>query len=242
MIDQGPDMNLKFIFSFHDLCPETLPRAMNFLTMLADHGQKKNLLLIIPGLFKDDASIDELKKLLQKFPETELAGHGWTHKIIRKTSIYHYIHSIFISRGVGEHLSLSETEIFEIINSCHGWFIKHDLPTPKLYVPPAWAMGRIRRNVLDNLPFRYYEYQSGIYDRKLKQFKYIPVIGFEADTLTRQIFLTGWNYINMKISRYLGSVRVAVHPFDLELKLSNNLKETIQTGSRDDKDNKDGKI
>ena len=224
MVSRSPDI----IFSFHDLCPETMPMALELLTLLAEHGKKETTLLIIPGLFKNSASIGELKKLLRKFPGARSAGHGWSHKTVRKTTVYHYLHSKLISRDVGEHLSRSEAEIYELINSCHGWFATHDLPEPELYVPPAWAMGKISRNTIDTLPFRYYEYQSGIYDRKLKRFQYIPVIGFEADTRARQAALIIWNYFNIKISKYAGSLRVAIHPFDLELKLGSDLKELIR--------------
>lgn len=219
---------VNFIFSFHDLCPQTIPMAMAVLAMLKDHGKKEITLLLIPGLFKDNSSLRELQKLLEKYPDAELAGHGWSHKIVRKKSAYHHIHSMIISRDVGEHLSLPEAEIYHLINSCHGWFADHDLPKPEIYVPPAWAMGNISRSSLDSLPFRYYEYQFGVYDSQFKKFHHLPVIGFEADTKIRQTALIAWNYFNLKIGHYCHSLRVAIHPFDLDLKLSSDLKEIIR--------------
>ena len=129
-----------------------------------------------------------------------LAGHGWHHKTQRIDSWSHRIHSALLSRDVAEHLALDDDTILALMNRCHRWFCEHGFHPPDLYVPPAWAMGRISNNRLSDSPFRYFEMTSGLFDSQSMRRVNLPLAGFEADTVSRATFLRGWNRLNRTMS------------------------------------------
>jgi predicted deacetylase len=97
------------------------------------------------------------------------------------------------------------------------------LPAPSLYVPPAWAMGRISRAGLRKLPFRYYETISGVYDAQADRFIRLPLLGFEADTRIRATALKLSNVLNRRLANAHRELRFAIHPTDFELYLARDL-------------------
>ncbi|WP_206054911.1 hypothetical protein [Nitrosococcus wardiae] len=92
-----------------------------------------------------------------------IAGHGWSHRVERIGGLRHCLHSLLLSRKAGEHLALEDedNDIAHLIARCHAWFQDHRLGSPDLYVPPAWAMGRLKWERLRSFPFRYYEVFGG---------------------------------------------------------------------------------
>jgi predicted deacetylase len=95
-------------------------------------------------------------------------------------------------------------------------------------VPPAWAMGSIFRSQLRTLPFRYFEYFSGVYDGKTERFYRLPLVGYEADRPWRVAPLRLWNAINLALARHTGLLRIAIHPHDLHIRLSNQLIKILE--------------
>ncbi len=213
-----------FFITIHDLSPAVIPQVRDVLFFLRNNGKQAAVLLVIPGLFQSEEDLLSLKKLLADFPFVTLAGHGWKHRAVANKNLYHRLHSLFISRQVAEHLSLPEGELSRLIEKSFSWFVENGFPAPELYVPPAWAMGKISRTSLQKLPFRYYEYQHGIYDSVRDEFVFLPLVGFEADTSWRRVALDLWNKINFYwASGRRKCLRVAIHPFDLQLKLADDL-------------------
>jgi len=208
------------LVSVHDLMPETLPAVLEVLTFLERHACPPVTLLVVPGGAWSRPQLDTLRALARQ--GHALAGHGWRHRIARLGGPGHWLHSRLISRNVAEHLALDEDGIAQLIGRCFDWFADAGLDTPTLYVPPAWAMGRIARARLAALPFRYYEVLSGVYDADEGRFRRLPLLGYEADTGLRASVLRLSNAANRALAGDR-PIRIAIHPLDLGLHLSDDL-------------------
>lgn len=211
------------IVSVHDVMPETLPRVKEIIGLLERMRAFPVTLLVVPGRQWSKRAIADLNALQAN--GYELAGHGWDHICGEKTSHWHRLHGQLISGNEAEHLSLCTPAICGRIQACYRWFEETGLAPPMLYVPPAWAMGRISGKVLDVLPFRLYETQLGIYDSTAGLFTQLPVAGYMADTPFRFTALKLTNLVN----RYLFSrpLRIAIHPQDLSLPMARDLKQHL---------------
>lgn len=206
------------LVSIHDVMPATLARVEQILQALPP---RPVCLLVVPGL---DWSADQLDTLHRWQREGhELAGHGWLHHAARIETLYHRAHSLLISRQVAEHLSLDETEIAALIRRNHAWWVDHGFEPPDLYVPPAWAMGRIRPARLRELPFRLYEDTGGVLDGPTGRYARLPLAGFEADRRWRALFLRPWNALNRRLSTPSRPLRLSIHPSDFDYLLADQL-------------------
>lgn len=214
-----------WLVSVHDLMPGTIAAVKNVVQRLDTHEVTPLTLLVVPGVPWSDADIEWLRERQDR--GDRLAGHGWSHRAQAPRGIYDRLHRRFFSRGVAEHLPLSAGDIARLIERCHEWFVSRDLVAPDLYVPPAWAMGRISRRRLRDLPFRRYETLSGVYDATDDRFERVPLIGFEADTPFRALSLRLSNGLNRAAAGWHGRLRVAIHPHDLELRLRDDLARLV---------------
>jgi len=207
------------VVSVHDVMPETMGNVSEIMGTLRQLRIAPATLLVVPGRAWDEANLAQLRRWHSE--GHELAGHGWSHTCPKPTNIYHRLHSRFISRNVAEHLALDESEILQLINRCHAWFIEQGLPAPLLYVPPAWAMGKMRMRRLGLSPFRYFEYLNGVYDADADFFAHTPLSGYEADTAIRANVLSVLNALNLRLCGLSGRpLRLSIHPHDFGLKLS----------------------
>lgn len=204
--------------SIHDVAPNTLDLVERMLDALQAAGVGRVMLLVIPGLPWTEPELNRLRRWFAAGHAP--AGHGWTHHVEHRRGWYHKLHGMALSRHVAEHLALDADGIAELIRRNHAWFGEHDLPSPRHYVPPAWAMGRISRERLDALPFDTYETLGGVYDSTRHHFNRMPVQGFEADTRFRALALRIFNAWNRTRK---GRMRLALHPRDLDLYLSPQL-------------------
>jgi len=209
------------IASVHDVMPETLSRVEHLTARLENAGLQPVLLLVVPGRNWQEADLARLRTLAGR--GHELAGHGWHHAIEGYRNIYHRLHGLLLSRRAAEHLALDGKAIADLIRACRRWFDRHDLPAPRTYVPPAWAIGTIGRHELANLGFRYYETLTGIYDVETDRMQRLPLLGFEADTKGRRTALRASNALNLLLARCTGRARLAIHPYDAELLLADDL-------------------
>lgn len=222
---------MKSLVSIHDLMPDTLKRVLEIEQRLRNLKvpSDKVYLLVVPGLAWKPKQLATLKALQND--GYQLAGHGWLHHIHKKTSLKHYFHSAFISRNVAEHLSLSRAEITDMLLMNFEWFAEQGLRDPELYVPPAWAMGKMNKQNLSAMPFKYYEYSSGIYNVPLDDFRTLPLTGYEADRLWRVPILLGWNSLNLKWLAKSTPLRISIHPYDFEYYLKNTITQDIERSS-----------
>jgi predicted deacetylase len=213
------------LLSIHDVMPETLDKVRSLADLLVESGSLPCALLVVPGCDWTSRELDMLRELrAQGF---DLAGHGWLHKCV-PVSLRHKLHSLFFSRNVAEHLALDSHGIETLLRNCHKWFTDHDFVSPTLYVPPAWAMGRIARARLRELPFEQYEFLWGIYDALADRVTHMPVVGFEADTLLRTLALRPLNAANRIAAGLNGhTLRISVHPHDLENRLATDLRRLL---------------
>lgn len=202
----------KLLISVHDVTPETLPAVRDLIETIERKGRRPATLLVVPGRDWQPRQIDELRRFVDR--GHELAGHGWSHCAPSIRGLWRRLHSLSVSRDDPEHLSYDGAGIAELIRRCRGWFDDHRLGEPQLYVPPAWAMGRIRRLDIRRLGFRFFEYTSGYYDARIGVFLRVPIVGFEADTALRAGFRRLWNRHHCDASHRHGWLRVAIHPDD----------------------------
>ena len=218
----------RLVVSIHDVMPGTLDKTEALCTLLRESGIGTVTLLVVPGTGWNAATLERLRELVSN--GAILAGHGWTHHAPRIRGWYHRLHSLLISRDAAEHLSLDADGIRDLILRNHAWFRDNDLPMPTLYVPPAWAMGRLSAAELGGLPFDCFETLSGVYDRRAGRFLRSPMVGYEADNLFRALSCRAWNAINLLAAGHSRPVRVAIHPHDLDLRLSADLRALIDRG------------
>ncbi|MFP4584579.1 MAG: polysaccharide deacetylase family protein [Desulfococcaceae bacterium] len=218
----GRDGSLRAIVSIHDVMPETLEPVGRILDLLERAGVSPATMLVVPGRDWSGRQI----ALLRSWESAGciLAGHGWVHQVFERKTLFHQLHGRFLSRGAAEHLSLDRCAARALVRRCHHWFGEHDLTPPDLYVPPAWAMGPLRRRDLSDLPFESYETAGGIYMTSRNRFCQLPLAGFEADIPIRAAILRPWNQMNVAVARSSRlPLRIAIHPFDLELKLRDEI-------------------
>lgn len=217
----------KALISVHDLMPETLPAVRKTLRLLERQRLAPITLLVVPGRDWSREGIDTLRSL-----ERDgycLAGHGWRHRAERLGGLYHRLHSLFLSRQVAEHLALDRAGIIALINRCHAWFGEQGLRPPTLYVPPAWAIGRVSDAELRRAcPFALYERFDGVIDSASERFRALPLLGYEADNALRAPVLKLWNRWSWRRARDNSlPIRIGIHPHDLELRLADQLKRDL---------------
>lgn len=202
--------------------PGTLDDVREIIQFLEGHGTGPVTLLIVPGRKWEKSGISFLKEL--ENDGYKLAGHGWTHQRLRTASFAHGVHSRLMSRDYAEHLSLEREEIMNIVRRSYGWFQKEGLKPPILYIPPAWAIGKISKNDLKELPFRFYETMMRIHDSDTGSSSKLPLVWFNADTSLRVFSSHVSNALNKAIGALSNQpVRIAVHPIDLRLGFASHL-------------------
>lgn len=221
------------IVSIHDLMPETMDRVETILDWLREHGRPQVTLLVVPGKPWSQKGIGRLRDLAAM--GHVLAAHGWHHQTsIRRWK--HQIHAMLISRNVAEHLDLDATGIIHLMQRSHDWFAKQQLPSPHLYVPPAWALGSITPDQLAALPYQQIETTRSLYQRgsanTFRKNTY-PLTGYEADTPLRASFLRLWNSHQARSAQRSGRpLRISIHPDDLRLRLTDQLESQLRAVDR----------
>lgn len=222
------------LVSIHDVMPGTLPRVERILDWLQARGVPPVTLLVVPGCPWEPAQIGRLRQLAAA--GHPLAAHGWRHTT-QPRRLYHRLHAALISRQVAEHLDLDSREILELLHRSRDWFGENDLPRPELYVPPAWALGPLRRTDLAKAPFEMIETTRGLIhlqadasaDPAMIHFQKLPLTGYEADTPLRECFLRRWNAAQAALAaRHSRPLRISIHPDDLQLRAADQLEAQIQ--------------
>jgi predicted deacetylase len=217
---------LTALVSIHDVTSATLPEVMRIIEVLNGLGIPPATLLVVSGGEWTAKQLATLRHLQNK--GFAIAGHGWTHRCSMIKTLEHKIHSMIISRNAAEHLSLESEQIVDIIHRCYRWFQESDIKAPELYIPPAWAIGKISRKTLKDLPFKMYECLSGIYDSQTDSFLHLPLVGYEADSRFRTRVLRTLNLINYGLAATLGlPLRIAIHPFDFRMGMGSDLKARL---------------
>lgn len=211
---------MRVLISVHDVMPATRADVLDVLEWLQERQLGPAVLLVVPGSGWTDEGVRWLRSL--ESAGHELAGHGWRHAIDRYGSLAHRVHGALISRRVAEHLALDEEAVAALVARCHSWFAEAGLRLPRLYVPPAWAMGALGPAQLRRLPFAAYEDLGGF--RRVDGTRVdVPVAGFEADRSWNLPFLRAFNRVARLRAGRGGLLRVAIHPRDLRLPMARDL-------------------
>ena len=214
------------LVSIHDVMPHTMDRVEQILAFCARQGIPPVTLLVVPGCDWQPAHLDRLHRLAEQ--GHELAAHGWHHRIAGFGGLYHRIHSALISRQVAEHLALAPDGVAELMQRSHRWFPAHGLPAPTLYVPPAWALGRLPQGGLAALPYSHIETLRGLLAVDGGRLHRLPLMGFEADTRWRAIALRAWNgRQKARARRQSRPLRIGIHPYDFDLQLADDLRSLL---------------
>ncbi len=222
---------LSYAVSIHDVMPQTLPRVAELLALLGHHQIPAIRLLVVPG---KNWSADQIKRLhnWQAAGHT-LAAHGWHHRASHIRGLRHRLHSVLISRDVAEHLALSGKDIQALMIRSAHWFEYNGLERPQVYVPPAWALGSISTAQLKATGYRHVEVTAGEIDIASGRMTMQPLVGFEADTRLRALSLQAWNLSQIKLAKLSGTtLRIAIHPQDLQLRLGHSLRRIVQCAGR----------
>ena len=216
------------LLSIHDVMPETLDRVERILELCEAAGTPPVTLLVVPGRAWQAEDIDRLRTWQQA--GHELAAHGWHHRIPHYGGVYHRLHSAVLSRNVAEHLALSPEDVVALMTRSHAWFARHGLPAPSLYVPPAWALGRLPAGAFSRLPFARIEVLRGLIELPAGRLEALPLVGFEADTAWRAAVLGGWNRLQQRRARARRRpLRIGIHPDDPDLRLGQQLRELLRS-------------
>lgn len=213
------------LVSIHDVMPDTIDRVQRILDWLDARGAPPPLLLVVPGKPWSTAGLQRLAAW-----NTEgcaLAAHGWNHQT-QPRKPYHRLHAALLSRNVAEHLDHGATGVVDLMRRSHAWFAQNGLPAPEVYVPPAWALGKVSSTALEALPFRVIETTRGLVFPGAGR-RILPLAGFEADTAWREAFLRRWNRAQSRRATRSGRpLRISIHPDDLELRLADQMDTLIR--------------
>ncbi|MFN3712577.1 MAG: polysaccharide deacetylase family protein [Alcanivoracaceae bacterium] len=222
---------MRALLSIHDVMPSSRGAIAELLAQLyvsvpALRPQDITL-LVVPGAQWREDDLLWLHRLVQA--GHPLAGHGWCHRAPERRTLSHHLHSLLLSRDAAEHLSRPESELVALMLRCHAWFEQHELPLGPLYVPPAWAVGKLRANTLAAMPFRLLENLSGVMSLRHGSSIRLPLAGYEADTAWRAAFLSVSNAIHFRAAILLDRpIRIGLHPFDLRYRLGNQLLDDLR--------------
>jgi uncharacterized protein len=217
------------LWSLHDVAPASFDRAERIVDALTAAGVRQIAILIIPSGTWSGDQLDSLRSWERD--GHVLGAHGWTHRSLPPRGVYHRLHSALFSRDVAEHLSRPAADVRKIVAQGERWFGEAGLTPPRLYVPPAWAMGAMPLAAFHGTSFRWIETLTGIYDATNGRHRRLPLVGFEADTRFRAASLRVSNAANTALaSAVRRPLRVAVHPNDFELLLSGDLRRLLASG------------
>jgi len=210
------------------MCPSTLERGRAILQHLASAGVRDVAVLVMPGVEPwDDASLEALQDLSRQ--GYTLVAHGWTHHAPPPRTAFERVHSAVISKDAAEHFGKDGSEVLELMNRSHAWFGEHGLPSPRFYVPPAWAVGRLPRKRLAETPFDFVETLDGFYDTRRARGQKLPLLCYEAVGPLEAAGLRVTNLLNMTLAKKLSRpVRISVHPRDFELLLAADLERLLE--------------
>ena len=213
------------LLSIHDVMPATLGRAEDLVGLVRRHHAGPVTLLVVPGAGWSDGSLQRLERLTDA--GCEVAGHGWSHRAARVRGLHHRLHAALISRGVAEHLALDRDGARSLVRGCYDWFAQQGLPSPTLYVPPAWALGPLDPVRDRDLPFPLWEDLAGIRYPGRAGRRWLPLAGFEADTPLRAAVVRMVNGLGFRLAAGARPLRFAIHPGDLDLMLAADLRTAI---------------
>jgi predicted deacetylase len=217
----------RVIISLHDVMPETFRRMEEIIKYLRDHRIPPIALLVVPGRAWKPQQIKRLHKLADV--GYELVAHGWRHHTDHWGGPWHRLHGAVFSRRVAEHLTLDSAGIRELMCRSHAWFADHQLPSPCLYVPPAWALGPIRREDLARTPFRRVEGLRGLLNPRTGEWQRLPMIGFDAASRWRALAIRVWNTrSSAQAHRRSLPLRLSLHPEDFHRCLAAHVRETLE--------------
>jgi len=212
--------------SVHDVMPESLDRVDAIVQRLEGAGHQHVTLLIVPG--KDWSRSDLAKLRAWDARGHRLAGHGWHHVARSERTLYHKLHALVLSRDAAEHLSQSRDALLDLLARNYSWFAQHDLPSPNLYVPPAWAAGRVGYRDVAAAGFDWLETLTGLRHCVSGDFQSLPLVGFEADTVARARGLRRFNAVMEKLASPRRPLRVSIHPYDFDYHLAQDLSALIE--------------
>ena len=216
---------MKALISIHDVMPGTMTEVAELLKICRSSGVQQVTLLVVPGLDWQSEQIDQLRQWQKS--GCELAAHGWVHRCVSKKTFWHLLHGLILSRGVAEHLSLNPKEIVDLMQKSCNWFVKNGFDQPSLYVPPAWALGSISKRGLRSCGYTWVETLSGVVFTQTGQTKRLPLVGFEADTFTRELALRVLNNVVLWMPTNK-PLRISIHPYDHKLRMVKSLPAILQ--------------
>lgn len=216
----------RILVSIHDVMPGNLDAVAECLQWATDCGLANIDLLVVPGLPWTQTQLQRLRAW--QAGGHRIAAHGWVHRAAHIRGFYHQLHSRLLSRDVAEHLALEAGQILPFIARSLDWFARHEFGEIGLYVPPAWALGRMSKADFACCPVAWIETTGGIWYCPERRFERIALCGYEADTLWRRVLLRSWNAGQWAALRVGRRLRISIHPLDTKLQLAAQLRAHLK--------------
>lgn len=214
----------KLLFSLHDVTPRHFDRLLLIDKFLDEAGiGNRYAMLVVPDFWK--------KWPIEAFPEfrswlktkadagVEIVLHGFTH--IDETdhsTLADRFKAHFLTAREGEFLGLSREEATSRL--IHGRRILETLTGQPItsFIAPAWLYGEAARTALHDLGFTIAEDHWSVWNPLTRQvFVHSPVISYASRSRPRVLSSIAWSRIATTALAPLDTVRVALHPHDLDV-------------------------
>jgi predicted deacetylase len=214
----------KLLFSLHDVTPRHFDRLRRIDKFLDETGiGSRYAMLVVPDFWK--------KWPIEAFPEfgswlrskadagVEMVLHGFTHiDEAAHAGLADRFKATFLTAREGEFLGLDREQATSRL--IHGRRILENLTgqTITSFIAPAWLYGDAAKTALHDLGFTIAEDHWSVWNPVTRQvFVHSPVISYASRSRPRVVSSLVWSRIATGALAPLDTVRVALHPHDLDV-------------------------
>ncbi len=214
----------KLLFSVHDVSPRHFDRLRRIDKFLDDVGlANRYAMLVVPDFWK--------KWPIEGFPEfqswlrtkadagVEIILHGFNHlDDTRHASLGDRFKASFLTAREGEFLGLSREEATSRL--IHGRRVLEAATGREItsFIAPAWLYGEAAKTALHDLGFTIAEDHWRVWSPMTNHVLLrSPVISYASRSKARVASSIAWSRIATTALKPLDTVRVALHPHDLDV-------------------------
>ena len=211
-------MRPSLVVSIHDVAPSTAWAARAWVEEL-DRRHVPATLLVVPGPWEGPplrldrdlvAWLHERRAL-----GDEIAQHGWTHRRVAGAPAWRRAVASVAARGCAEFWSLDTREAKRRIVLGRDVLERAGFGAVG-FTPPGWLASRPTLEVLTELGYEYATTRSAVLDLSTGATYRVPALsqrpGAAGEAIGRTV-VDGWA---RRLVRHGASVRVALHPLDLD--------------------------
>jgi predicted deacetylase len=214
----------KLLFSLHDVTPRHFDRLLKIDKFLDDIGiANRYAMLVVPDFWKEWP--------IQGFPEfqswlrakadagVEIVLHGFTHiDESSHSTLVDRFKANFLTAREGEFLGLDREEATSRL--IHGRRVLEAATGREItsFIAPAWLYGEPAKTALHDLGFTVAEDHWRVWSPTTNHILLrSPVISYASRSKARVASSIAWSRIATTVLKPLDTVRVALHPHDLDV-------------------------